>query len=221
MGVAIIVGLASVAGVGKARAVDNTSGVYLACGYGESEGAPGSSPTTCMSLPDAITAADAFDGPATVELMPGTYCPIDIPKSTFDLLVEGVGMAGVNTSDGPVAVDGPEAGLSAFEWDPVHCAGSPAADVSVSGDPSADRWVSFANLAFIGGGSGPTVGLQSADANVGFSDVLVKGFTDIGVYLVDTELESSNNAIINNSTGLYTNGVDGWLYPEHGRGQLR
>src|SRR5581483_9069480 len=81
-------------GLGLAHAGTAGAATYVVCGYGSSVPIVGGG--TCMTLDDAIAAAQATpDERSTIQMLPGTYCPIDL-EGTFGFPIRfvGVGVAG-------------------------------------------------------------------------------------------------------------------------------
>ena len=95
-----LVGAVLAAPAGALSTVESVAGptdpaTFVACGYGIL--AAGTSPS-CLSLPDAITAALATNENATIEMEPGSYCPIDLSGQTIfhNLTFVGIGIGSVD-----------------------------------------------------------------------------------------------------------------------------
>jgi hypothetical protein len=203
----VVVLIASAVALSAAPAGASASGVFVACGYGGAVDLPVSVGSGCMSLPDAVIAAEASGNAgtnATIEMMPGTYCPIDIPSAFDNLTFEGIGISGADTSGGPVSISGPEAAISTFKYDDAHCGGSaPAYMVQASTGYYFDARINFENLA-IDGTSGPSSGMHFVNVTLNLRDVLIENESTAGLYYQsgeDTDMQANNSAFIDNAVG--------------------
>lgn len=171
--------LAVLAAVGLGLAHRASAGTYQVCGYGETVGGI---PNTCMTMSQALTAAAASFGGDTIEMFPGTYCPIDIESNVYSgITFEGVGLAGVDQGGGPVSFDGPEAGLTVFKYDSLHCGTTPTAVVTLNTFVSSGA-MRFENLTI--DATGVQYGLyvpSSEPEDVALRDVIVENATIFGV----------------------------------------
>jgi hypothetical protein len=210
---------ASVAVLGTGTAHASSSGTFIACADANSTAAVSIAGGGCTSLATALSAAaaygtnpDSFGGSATVELMPGDYCPVTIPTEYYGLTLVGVGAAGLAAAN----YSGPEADLSSFDLGTSSCGGGSAPDFALNapGDaPSEVGNLSLENLGFNGSAAGgPTNGINAFDTNVSMKDVLVENFAQTGLsFSADStfrayqaaKLSVTNSAFTNNGTALY------------------
>jgi hypothetical protein len=218
----LCVTVVAAAGFGLAHASSADAATYTVCGYGVVVPIPGGG--SCMSLPDAITAAQASSGADTIQMLPGDYCPIDLEGNFYSpIKFVGVGYAGVDTSGGPVVFDGPEASLTTFVYNSGFCGGGSSAVVEVNGFVNSGAPFTFENLTIDGSGGG-SYGLYSpaGPADITLRDVIVEnvsGFPHAGVqfqagYLGGSQysnIEIDNSAILNNYNGVNILG-DGSVY---------
>ena len=193
--VAVIAGALTVAAT-PARATG--TGRFLACGYKTTLPIVGGD--SCETLPQAVADAEASGGPAVIDLLPGLYCPIDIPRGSYDLTFQGVGEAGLDTSGGPVSYSGPEAALSTFKYGGAHCK-STTIMIQASNGFSHFASLTFENLA-IDGTAGPDDGMRLAFIELALRDVLVQNVSSHGIYYNGDELTVLNSAVIKNDDGL-------------------
>lgn len=198
--------------------------IYVACGYGSV--APSGS--SCSQLGDVLTSVmsdNAASAPAaTIELLPGDYCPIDISSLTSNqynilyrrLTIEGVGLS-TEDPNNPVSLDGPEAGISTFQWSKDFCSGSPNAMVSIENDDwgPGGYTLTLRNLALDGTANGddtgnPSMGVYAVETSMLLDDVLVENFASgDGVYYADGEdtgLQVENSAFTGNEVGANIGG---------------
>lgn len=161
------------------------AGVFLACGLGQETTAPDGA--SCQGLPDAISAAETFMSTyatdATIELLPGEYCPIDLGAPSHDLTIAGVGDAGYPSSSEPVGSYGYEAEHASFAWNDADCAATPPGwFVQIGTDEVTATTVTLENLAVVGSDGGPTGGILASNINLDLRDVLVEDLprTDAG-----------------------------------------
>ena len=200
---ALALGLGCVAlGAPAAEAAGPTDPTtFVACGY-----VSHSTVSDCMTLPAALAAATAnigaSAGPSTIMLLPGLYCPIDIPKTYHQLSIVGAGAATLSGT----APDDAEAALSTFEYDAPHCGSAPGAMIT----DAAGYYglIVLQNIAVDGSGTGgPSTGLDLG-ATAGFGggltvrDVEVRHFAAIGVRYQGDNLQLQASALLDNATGL-------------------
>jgi hypothetical protein len=213
----LVAGLLS-AGLGPATPAGATTtnpNLFLACGYGTSVSVPG-----CLTLSHAVSDAEeggANSAPATIALMPGTYCPILIPDGYRPVTIEGVGVAGEPSG---TVLSGPEAALSTITWNSSHCAGTPTAEIDLTAGYYFYETVTIENVAVDPGASGPRYGLDAYNVNLHVRDDLFENATatdGAGMYYMtgedDNQLTSvyvTDDAFVDNSVGAEMNG-SGWI----------
>ncbi|MGO9335705.1 MAG: fibronectin type III domain-containing protein [Acidimicrobiales bacterium] len=198
-----------------AGATTTNPNLFLACGYGTSVSVPG-----CLTLSQAVSDAEeggASSAPATVALMPGTYCPILVPDGYRPITIEGVGLAGEPSG---TVLSGPEAALSTITWNSSHCAGTPTAEIDLTAGYYFYETVTIENVAIDPGASGPRYGLDAYNVNLHLRDDLFENATaanGAGMYYLtgstDYQLTSvyvTNDVFLDNSTGADING-SGWI----------
>lgn len=191
--------------------------VYVACGYGgESVG-----PDTCDSLPQALAkvlANNAASAPAaTIELMPGQYCPIDVnaaaraanSSNTNGMLYRSLTIAGAGygyvDDDAPTAINGFEAAASTFRWSDL--CGNPAASaplVSITAGYDYGRGLTLRNLA-VDGNHATSTGILAHSTALTMRDVIVENATGVGLdYANDanSSLQVDASAFLDNGTGV-------------------
>ena len=198
----------AVLGFALAHAGSAAAQTYVACGYGTTV-ALGSGGSSCMSLPDAISAAESHFGNDTIQMLPGTYCPIDLEGNLFDGIdFVGVGLAGIDTSGGPVEIDGPEAGITAFKYDAVHCGTAPNAVVQVNAFVNPGPGIRFDNLTIDASGANDGL-LSQGSVDVSLRDVIVENASTYGVFYQsgfsafhDYSLDVSHSALLDNNVGV-------------------
>lgn len=188
------------------------SGVFVACGYSSPVPITVSIGSGCTSLPDAVTAAESYGGAgvhALIEMMPGNYCPIDIPSATDQLTFQGVGVAGVDTSGGPVGVGGFEAALTTFAWNLAGCGDgiTPSAMIAANGYLAASP-LTFENLT-IDGTAGTDIGMNIDGAALNLRDVLIQNEDQTGLAYEngpDEDMHVANSAFLGNGDGVVIQG---------------
>ena len=141
---------------------------------------------------------------------PGSYCPIHLTGSiSGSIRFVGVGLAGIDTSGGPISLSGPEAGLTTFRYDAGHCGSSSTAAVQLDATITSGGFT-FENLTIDGTG---TFGYGLYDYgnahNLTLRDVIVQNASTAGIYylsgyggFVDYSLEVDHSAILNNGVGI-------------------
>ena len=209
----LLAGLLSVALAqpAPAGATTRNPNLFLACGYGTSLQAPG-----CLTLAQALSDAEeggASSAPATIALMPGTYCPISIPDGFRAITIAGVGLAGEPSG---FVLDGPEAALSTLTWDSSDCTGPPTAEIDLTAGYYFYERVTIENVAVDPGSSGPRYGLDAYNVNLNLRDDLFENATataGVGMYYTtgedDNQLTSvyiTNDAFMGNLVGAEING---------------
>ena len=197
-------------GFGLVHAGAAQAQTYVVCGYGTAF-TLGSGGSSCTTLAAAVTAAEATFGADTIDMLPGTYCPIDLEGSIFSpIAFVGVGLAGLDLSGGPVSLSGPEAGLTTFKYDSAHCGSTPSAVVKLNAFVSSGPPITFENLTIDASG-GPSYGVYSSgnSADLRLRDVVVENAPTLGVYYVtgfsafhDYALDVENSAIVDNGAGV-------------------
>ncbi|MGO9560532.1 MAG: fibronectin type III domain-containing protein [Acidimicrobiales bacterium] len=213
---ALLLGLLSVGLVSAtpAGATTTNPSLFLACGYGTSVSVPG-----CLTLSQALSDAEeggASSAPATIALMPGTYCPIVIPYGYRRITIAGVGLAGEPSG---TVLSGPEAALSAITWDSSDCTGSPTAEIDLTAGYYLYERVTIENVAIDPGSSGPQDGVDAYNVNLYLRDDLFENATGTaasGLYYEsgedDYQLTSvyvTNDAFLDNAIGAVLNTGDG------------
>ena len=187
-----------------ATAAPAGNGVFIACGYGDTIG---DQPVDCPSLPTALADAVAFSNQyasgATVELMPGSYCPIVIPYDSRALTLVGIGLAGIDTSSGPEDYTPPEAGLTTITYDSAHC--DDTTSYAVSNTTSGSQFIgtiTLENLAVSGASAGgPSSGIDITNTTLRLRDVAAENFTNgSGLYALN-DLNIENSSFVNNQVG--------------------
>jgi hypothetical protein len=220
--VVTVVGVAAL-GFGLAHAGSAQAATYTVCGYGVIVPIPGGG--SCMSLPEAITAAQTSSGADTIRMLPGDYCPIDLEGNFFSpIKFVGVGFAGVDVSGGPVVFDGPEASLTTFVYNEAFCGSESAAVVEVNGFVSSGAPFTFENLTVDGSGGG-SIGMYSpgGQANLTLRDIIVENVTGFPHSAVQftagflgggqfSSLEIDNSAILNNYNGVVAQSGNDSIY---------
>lgn len=184
------------------------SGVFLACGYGYIVGAPSLTPTGCTTLDTAITNAEAYglssSYKATVVLLPGLYCPIDIPHAYDRLTIQGAGMSGIDGT-GTYSYTGPEAALSTFKYSAGNCGSEPGSMVQASAGYDSLGSLTFRNLA-IDGTSGPQYGMYFQNESMYLRDVLIQNESTAGISYTGDGIQINESAFLNNANGLVLSG---------------
>src|SRR5437588_5346919 len=119
LAVVVVSGLAAL-GFGLAHAGSAGAATYTVCGFGTLGPVPGGG--SCLSMATAIADAQATPEADTIQMLPGSYCPIDL-EGTFAQPIRfvGVGLAGIDLSGGPFSLNGPEAGMTTITNDSLHC----------------------------------------------------------------------------------------------------
>lgn len=178
-------------------AASTGTGVYVACGYG-SEAAVRAH-TTCVSLSDALSEAESAGGAATIDLLPGNYCPISLPDSVQKMTLEGAGIAALSGG----SLSGYEAELTTFTYEAAYCTGSPPeSEIDLSNGYTGD--FTLENVAIDPPADGPADGIRAIDADLNLRDDLIENASDIGVYSLsgdDNGLEAVNTAFTGNAVG--------------------
>jgi hypothetical protein len=166
----------------------------------------------CSTLQAAITNATVANNPATIELMPGNYCPVTIPYGISDLTLAGVGQAGIDPNSYPT-VNGSEAALATIKWTSACSAAPPAATVDLTAGHyygpdgfGGTTTLTLQNLAVIGSAGGPAAGIKTgAGGTFALRDVLVQNVTGSGVDYEAGNYGSitiQNSALIDDGVGL-------------------
>lgn len=195
---------------------------FVACGY---DTVVVNGPADCMSLPDALAAAlgpgqnNAQVGRATIDLLPGNYCPISITPPTGNRIYRPITLVGVGPGaylddEGPIVQNGPDAGLSTFQWSSAWCGSSaPSSMVDVPDGPTSYLGdLTLRNLTLDGSGAGaPATGVEANEANLSLNDVIVQNFSGTGVHWSGTVNQSSMNVrgsdFLDNGTGVSAYGA--------------
>ncbi len=197
-------------GFGLVHARAAQANTYVVCGYGTAY-TLGSGGSSCMTLSAAVTAAEGTFGSDTIDMLPGTYCPVDLEGSlNSPISFVGVGIAGLDLSGGPFSLTGPEAGLTTFKYDSLHCGSVPLAVVKLNTFVSAGPPITFENLTIDASG-GPSYGIYASgnSADLSLRDVVVENAPTLGVYYVtgfsafhDYSLDVEKSAILGNNAGV-------------------
>ncbi|HEY8029287.1 MAG TPA: IPT/TIG domain-containing protein [Gaiellaceae bacterium] len=219
LAVVVATGLAA-AGFGLAHAGNAGAATYTVCGFGSVVPILGGG--SCMTLDDAIAAAQLTPEADTIRMLPGSYCPIDL-EGTFAQPVRfvGVGFAGVDLSGGPVSFSGPEASLTTITNDSVHCDSSVYA-IQVNARVTSSAPMVFENLT-ADGAAGGEYGFRQAGVatNTILRDDVFQHFSGQfgwGVYFTSgfngntTSLDLENSAVLNNTFGVDLEGADASVY---------
>jgi hypothetical protein len=200
-------------GFGLAHAGSAQADTYVACGFGSVYPVAGNQTLSCLSLQAAVDAAKSTFGSDTIYLMPGSYCPVNLQGNFYSPInFVGVGLSGVDTSNGPVELTGPEAGISTITYNSTYCGSKPSAVVTINAFLNAGPPFTFENLTIdTGGAGGPGYGIYANgnSADVTLRDVIVQNAGTNGIYYQsgysafhDYSLEVDNSAILNNGTGV-------------------
>jgi IPT/TIG domain len=214
----------AVAGLGLGFAHSGPAGaaVYTVCGYGVT--VPHLGGGSCMTMATAIADAQATPEADTIQMLPGTYCPIDL-EGTFAQPIKfvGVGFAGVDSSGGPVSFSGPEASLTTISDDSLHCDPS-AYDIQVNTHVTSSAPMVFQNIT-ADGTSGGEYGFHQAgvDTYTILRDDIFENFSGQfgwGVYFQSggvgccssTTLDLDNSAVLDNTYGVDLEGADASVY---------
>jgi Fibronectin type III domain len=214
------VSVASVAVLGTNVAHAAPTGTLIACGDISSDAAV-SIGHGCTSLSDALTAALSVQFSETIYLMPGQYCPLDVPVNPAlgyppnDLTLIGVGAAGLDPADNGVFT-GPEAALSTFTYDSGTCGVAPADELNWPTDEvHEDGNLTLENLAVDGSAAGsPAIGINVYDAGLSMSDVLATNFSNAGLafgasgFFISQQIAQmgvANSAFVDDGTGVSFN----------------
>lgn len=204
-------------GLGLAHTGSASAATYTVCGIGVVVPVPGGG--NCMTLPDAITAAQATPEADTIRMLPGTYCPIDLEGAMQQpIRFVGVGIAGLS---GNVTLNGPEAGLTTIS-DASPC--TPAATlVNVNVHVTSSAPIVFQNLT-VDGTSGGSRGFsqEGVATNTMLRDDIFQNFPapfGTGIFFTsgfvgsqNTSLDVENSAILNNAIGVDFSGALASLY---------
>jgi hypothetical protein len=206
----VVLAVTVAAGLGLAHRA--SADTYRVCGYGVT--VVGVPEDTCMTMSAALSAAEASSGSDTIEMFPGTYCPIDIETNVYSPIhFVGVGLAAVDTGGGPVSFSGPEAGLTTFKYNELNCGSTlPSAVVKLNSFVSSGV-MTFENLTIDATG-GEEYGLYAENSeNVGLRDVIVQNASEAGVWYTtgsgfeDYGLDLDKSAILDNpGVGVQING---------------
>jgi uncharacterized repeat protein (TIGR01451 family) len=197
------VALVLVAGtIGFADAHAASADVFRACGR---SGVANGGGVSCMTLSAAITAAQATNGPDTIELFPGSYCPIAIADETGGITIQGMGLAGIQAGNGPTGLTGSEAELATFSWD-SSCGGSaPNALITITNPGNHFGSITLSNLAVDGSGGGSQDGIDISDVSGDLTtlrDVEAENNSHFGIEYFGDDFEMDNSATIGNAYGL-------------------
>lgn len=194
-------------GFGLVHTGSSAAATYTVCGEGDVEAIPGGG--SCMTLSDAIAAAQGTSEADVIRMLPGTYCPIDL-EGTFAQPIKfmGIGIAGL--SGGPISLNGPEAGLTTIE-DQENCDAGSGIKVHATVTSGAP-WV-FENLT-VDGTDGGSFGFNQpgAASSTILRDVIIQNYAYPGEGVafsngVNATLDIDNSAILNNGVGVSFNGV--------------
>ncbi|HTW20159.1 MAG TPA: fibronectin type III domain-containing protein [Mycobacteriales bacterium] len=175
---------------------------------------------SCENLTSAITAAEAWNANsrenATIDLLPGQYCPVQLPYDPYPLTIQGVGFAGVKNASDVDSYTGFEADLSEFTWSDAHCTAIAGDDYFLENQLNlqepAEIWgtIDLVNFTVNGAGSGaPTSGVDITNAPLSVRDLLVENVSQYGFDFTDSEDfyngNIENSAFIDNGVGAFIN----------------
>jgi hypothetical protein len=212
-----ILGLAAAAALGPASAAHAAgptlpAGTYLACP--DVTTLAYATTYSCENLSSAVSDAEAWNANtrenATVDLLPGQYCPVQLPYDPYALTIQGVGFAGVKNPSDVEAYTGFEADLSEFSW-AVLCTQITGDGYFLENLPNPEEpneiWgqISLANFAVNGTAGGPTSGINVTNAPLSGRDLQVENLSDVGLVFTDDfdfyNGEINDSAFVNNGIG--------------------
>ncbi len=188
--------------IGFAHVHAASAATFQACGR---SGVANGGGVSCMTLSAAIAAAQATNGSDTIELFPGSYCPIAITDETGGITIRGIGLAGIQAGNGPTGLTGSEAELATFSWD-SSCGGSaPTALITITNPGSHSGSITLGNLAVDGSGGGADDGIDITDLSGNLAtlkDVEAENNTRFGIDYFGNDFEMDNSAAIGNAYGI-------------------
>jgi hypothetical protein len=209
--VALMAGSATVGFPSPANAVGFGDGIYIACP--DVTTLAYKTTPTCESLATAVFDAEAWNAGtrvnATIDLLPGKYCPISLPYDPYDLTLQGVGFAGVKNASDISSYTGFEAALSEFTWVGGTCTGTPPDYLDNAPDPANSNhiWgdITLLNFTVHGAVGGPTDGIKITNAGFSGRDLLAENVPGVGFRWSDAfDFYSGGivtSAFVNNGTG--------------------
>ncbi len=200
------------AGAAHAAGPALPAGTYLACP--DVTTLAYSTTYTCEPLLTAISDAEAWNQSsrenATIDLLPGQYCPVQLPYDPYALTIQGVGFAGVKNPTDVTDYTGFEADLSEFAWSDT-CTAIPSDSYYLENLPNPQEpdeiWgdLTFVNFAVNGTGAGPANGIYVLNADLTARDLLVENLSDVGLTFTDQfdfySGNIENSAFVNNGVG--------------------
>ncbi len=189
----------AVGAVGLANVHTAAADTFRVCGRSGVANAGG---VSCMTLSAAITAAQASFGPDTIELFPGSYCPISVTDETGGITIQGIGLAGIQTGNGPTGLTGSEAELSTFSWDSTCGGSAPTALIAISNPGNHTGSITLGNLAVDGSGGGSQDGIDIDNVTATLKDVQAENNSRFGIDYFGDDFEMDNSAAIGNAYGL-------------------
>jgi len=214
LAVLAVAGAAALGSAGAAHAAGPTlpAGTYLACP--DVTTLAYSTTYTCEPLLTAISDAETWNQSsrenATIDLLPGHYCPVQLPYDPYPLTIQGVGFAGVKNPSDITDYTGFEADLSEFGWD-VSCSSIAGDSYFLENVPNPQQpseiWgnITLLNFAVNGTGAGPADGIYVLNADLTARDLLVENLSDVGLTFTDQfdfySGNIENSAFVNNGVG--------------------
>ena len=188
-----------VGAIGFADAHTASAATFQACGR---SGVANGGGVSCMTLSAAITAAQATNGPDTIELFPGSYCPISITDETGGITIQGIGLAGIQAGNGPTGLTGSEAELSTFSWDSTCGGSAPTALITITNPGNHTGSITLGNLAVDGSGGGSEDGIDITNITATLTDVQAENNSRFGIDYFGDDFEMDNSATIGNAYGI-------------------
>lgn len=199
-----------------AQPLPEGAGTYLACPDVQTLAPSGT--YQCKSLTEAITEAEDWNntvdntrGNATIDLLPGQYCPVQLPYDPYPITIQGVGFAGLQNASDITSYTGFEADLSEFTWN-ASCTAIASDSYFLQNllDPadSDHIWgrITLRNFSVKGASLGPSDGIEVLNADLDAQDLLTENLTDTGLTYTDNEnfydAGIQNSAFVDNGTGV-------------------
>jgi hypothetical protein len=170
----------------------------------------------CESLSSAIADAESWNAgasgtrtTATIDLLPGKYCPADITYDPYPITIQGVGFMGMANASDISSYTGFEAQLSEFVWVP-SCGGAPGTLLlntpDLADSAAIPGAITLDNFAVDGTGAGATAnGIAISNAPLDARDLYVTNVSGTGLSWQDSydfyNGSMENSAFVNNGTG--------------------
>lgn len=199
---------------GVASADGFGDGVYVACP--DTTTLAYATTPSCESLADAIADAEGWNNTvdntrenATIDLLPGEYCPVQLPYDPYPLTIQGVGVAGLANASDATGYTGFEADLSEFVWQD-SCTAIDGDDYFLENllNPSepGEQWgdITLDNFAINGDAGGADNGIYIQGAGLGARDLLIENLPGTGFDRPYTNYyngDISASAFIDNGVG--------------------